>query len=118
MATLDPGLVITAPIVLIVDPKVLISNVPSKYQTTLTTGGGLVGAEVRIYELDSASPNNLGTEIAGIESSTATFSFSSYGGNEVWLQVMKAGFAEYGERFTIPDYPNTLQVILTPEQNS
>ena len=89
---------------------------------TIASEVDLTGAEVRVYDLDLAGIGNLGTELAGTESCpTAEFSYNySYGftPNQVWIQVMKAGYKEYGQRYTLPTRDTTLSLILSEELNT
>jgi hypothetical protein len=78
----------------------------------------LAGAEVRVYDLDGAG-TSLGTELAGVESNAgATFAFSVTPGNEVWLQVMLAGYEEFGGRITAPATSQTVSIALKTEVNA
>ena len=89
---------------------------------TIASEVDLTGAEVRVYDLDLVGVGNLGTELAGTESCpTAEFSYSySYGftPNQVWIQVMTAGYKEYGQRYTLPTRDTTLSLILSEELNT
>jgi hypothetical protein len=73
-------------------------------QVTLTISApvSLVGAEVRIYDMDSTLPD-LGTELSGTESHDATtYVFDGAAGNTIWIQIMKSGYVEFGQQFTMP----------------
>lgn len=62
----------------------------------------LVGAEVRIYDLNDPS-GDFGTELAGVEScSTSYFDFTETPGNTVWIQILLQGYKEYGKKVLIP----------------
>ena len=62
----------------------------------------LVGAEVRIYDLDGLV-GDYGTELAGVEScGTSFFEFLETPGNTVWIQIMLQGYEEYGKKVLIP----------------
>jgi len=85
---------------------------------TISAQVSLVGAEIRVYDLDDMPAGSLGTELAGVESNpTATFSFSTEAGNLVWVQVMKDGFVEYGAEYTVPSVNASLPVTLAVDQN-
>lgn len=84
---------------------------------TIESSLTLTGAEVRIYDLDNMPAGSLGTELAGIESSVATFSYDGLAGNSVWIQVMKPGYVEYGQQLTIPTTDTTINIILTKDNN-
>jgi hypothetical protein len=62
----------------------------------------LVGAEVRIYDLNDPS-GDFGTELAGVEScATSYFDFTEAPGNTVWIQILLQGYKEYGKKVLIP----------------
>ena len=86
--------------------------------TTLSANADLTGAEIRIYDIDNAPAGSLGTELAGVESLSGTFSFKSSSANSVWIQIIQSGYIEYGQQFTVPNIDNTLSVILSQELNS
>lgn len=91
-----------------------LANVRLKFATTLTADVGLAGAEVRIYDYNNGT-FSLGDGIAGTESAGASFQFVTESQNEVWVQVMKAGYKEYGQLLVAPDAATTIQVFLTKE---
>jgi hypothetical protein len=80
---------------------------------TISGNVDLTGAEIRIYDLDN-SGNNLGTELAGIESSgSSTFQTSVITqSNLVYVQIFKSGYVEFGQQFTMPSQSTTLDVEL------
>jgi L-cystine uptake protein TcyP (sodium:dicarboxylate symporter family) len=64
-----------------------------------------VGAEIRVYDLDVAG-QQYGTELSGAESHTS-FNYVYEGGagsqnNEVWIQILKKGYIEFGQKITMP----------------
>lgn len=62
----------------------------------------LIGAEVRIYDLNDPS-GDFGTELAGVEScATSYFDFTETPGNTVWIQILLQGYKEYGKKVLIP----------------
>jgi hypothetical protein len=62
----------------------------------------LVGAEVRIYDLNDPS-GDFGTELAGVEScATSYFDFTEAPGNTVWIQILLQGYKEYGKKVLVP----------------
>lgn len=77
-----------------------------------------VGAEVRIYDLDSDLPD-LGAELSGIEESPeATFQYThSKGGDSVWLQVLTDEFEEFGQSITLSDESQLFELELEVEEN-
>jgi hypothetical protein len=87
---------------------------------TLVANVSLVGAEIRIYDLDDTLPD-LGTELGGIESSTtATYDFEGGAGsqgNVVWVQIMLDGYEEFGQQITMPDANSSLFPVLTVDNN-
>lgn len=89
-----------------------------KTTTIAATGVSLVGAEVRVYDLDNLPAGSFGTELAGVEScSTSTFTFSGQAGNTVKIQIMRDGYEEFGQTFVIPSLDSTFEATLTPEYN-
>lgn len=86
---------------------------------TLQANTTLSGAEIRIYDMDNVPAGSLGTELAGIESNgSSTFSFAAESTNVVWIQIMKSGYIEYGQQYTIPTINTTLSLILTVDTNT
>lgn len=84
--------------------------------TTIAAQVSLAGAEIRIYDLDNSPAGSLGTELAGTESCPgSTFSFSIAASNNVWVQIMLAGYKEYGQQITGPAASTTFTVALTKE---
>lgn len=87
--------------------------------TTLSANVSLVGAEIRVYDLDGSPAGSLGTELAGTESApSSTFAFTSTSNNTVWIQVMLAGYEEFGLETTVGAAASTLSIILKAELNS
>ncbi len=94
-------------------------NVLTDVVVTIGASVSLLGAEVRIYDMDNLPAGSLGTELAGAEShDAATFLFSSGAGNVVWIQIMKAGFVEFGQEFTMPAFDAVFTARLRAELNS
>jgi hypothetical protein len=86
--------------------------------TTLMANTSLVGAEIRIYDLNNIPTGSLGTELAGTEScGSATFAFQTNGGNQVWIQIMLAGYEEFGLDYTVGSSDTTLPVTLIADNN-
>lgn len=73
---------------------------------TISAAISLVGAEIRIYDLDNAPAGSLGTELSGVESHTlSTYAYSGAGGNLIWIQILNAGggtYEEFGQSLTMP----------------
>ena len=91
----------------------------TKTVLTVSAQVSLVGAEVRIYDLDSANPSNLGTELAGVEScTTSTFSYTGTAGNLIYVQIILTGYVEAGQAYTIPTSAAALSITLTPDTNA
>jgi hypothetical protein len=85
---------------------------------TIEANVSLAGAEIRIYDLDAAG-NDLGTELAGVEScGTATYSYSGSAGNSLWIQIMLSGYEEFGQALTMPSSSATFTAILQAETNA
>jgi hypothetical protein len=87
---------------------------------TLDANVSLVGAEIRVYDLDDTLPD-FGTELAGIESGlTANYDFvggAGSQGNVVWLQIMLPGYEEYGQQITMPQVNGSFFPVLILDTN-
>jgi len=98
------------------------TSVPAVGATvTFSAQVSLVGAEIRIYDLDAVSPPGagpyLGTELAGTDSNgSSTYAYPGSVGNTIWVQIMLDGYVEYGQQLTIPSSDATIPIILQPEQ--
>jgi hypothetical protein len=89
-----------------------LSAITLQAQTTLS------GAEIRIYDLDNAPAGSLGTELAGSESNGgSTFAFNAEAANDVWIQILKTGYKEYGQQITVPASDSTINLILEADNN-
>lgn len=87
--------------------------------TTIAAQVSLAGAEVRIYDLDNSPAGSLGTELAGVESCPgSTFSFSTAAGNSIWVQILLAGYKEYGQQLTAPSASTTFTLVLATETDA
>jgi hypothetical protein len=88
-------------------------------QVTLTIKAAvsLLGAEIRIYDMDGTLPN-LGTELAGTETCpTATFAYTGSSGNEIWIQIMLDGYEEFGQAVTMPSANSDFVALLQADLN-
>jgi len=86
--------------------------------TTISANVSLVGAEVRVYDLDNLPIGSFGTELAGVESCpTSNFSFEAASGNEVWVQILKDGYEELGQVLVTPYASTTFTFQLKLETN-
>jgi hypothetical protein len=87
---------------------------------TLEANVSLVGAEIRVYDLETTLPE-LGTELGGIESATtANYDFvggAGSQGNVVWIQIMLPGYEEYGQQITMPQVNSSIFPVLTLDTN-
>jgi hypothetical protein len=69
---------------------------------TISAPVTLNGAEIRIYDYESAPPD-FGTELAGVESHTsATYVYNGTEDNLIYIQILKDGYVEFGQQYTIP----------------
>ncbi len=85
---------------------------------TITAAVSLIGAEIRIYDLDNTPTGSLGTELAGVESHTSDdYIFSDSGGNEIWIQIMLDGYTEFGQAYTMPSSDGNFTALLKVELN-
>jgi len=79
----------------------------------------LVGAEIRIYDMDNNPAGSLGTELAGTESHNAsTYDFSGAAGNTVWIQIMLAGYEEFGQSTVMPSTSGGFTALVKKELNA
>ena len=86
---------------------------------TISANVSLVGAEVRIYDLDGAGGTDYGTELAGTEShNAATYAYTGNSGNLVAIQVMLLGYVEFVQSITMPSSDQTLDIKLVLDVNS
>jgi hypothetical protein len=87
---------------------------------TMTANVSLVGAEIRVYDLDTIT-GEFGTEISGIESNPdVTYDFVGGAGsqnNVVWIQIMKEGYIEFGQQITLPQLSGSFFPVLRAEVN-
>lgn len=88
----------------------------------LISNVSLQGAEIRIYDLDSAEQGNLGTELNGVESYEpqvlTEYPFTEQGGNLIWIQIMLSGYVEFGQEYTLPFSDEDVEINLTRELNA
>jgi hypothetical protein len=88
---------------------------------TLIANVSLIGAEIRVYDLDNTLPQ-LGTELGGTESvTTATYDFvggAGSQGNVVWIQIQLAGYEEFGQEITMPEVNGSLFPVLQVDNNN
>jgi hypothetical protein len=87
---------------------------------TLDANVSLVGAEIRVYDLETTLPE-LGTELGGIESSVdINYDFvggAGSQGNVVWIQIMLPGYEEFGQQITMPQVNGSIFPVLTLDTN-
>jgi len=85
---------------------------------TISSPVSLVGAEVRLYDMDNIPDGSLGTELSGVESHTsATYTYSGSGGNLIWIQIMLDGYEEFGQQYTMPASDTTFTALLNLDLN-
>lgn len=95
------------------------TTVNNSVTLTISANVTLVGAEVRIYDLDNTPAGSLGTELSGTESNgTATYAYSGSVGNAVWVQIMKPGYEEFGQATTMPTINSTFEIMLKLDTNA
>ncbi len=84
---------------------------------TISAPVSLVGAEIRIYDLNDVLPN-LGTELAGTEShNAATYAFSGSASNTIWIQIMLDGYEEFGQQVVMPGANSGFTALLKKDLN-
>ena len=85
---------------------------------TIAPAVSLLGAQVHIYDQDSAALGDLGTVLAGTTSCAAAgFIYHGPAGNTVWLQVLKDGYFEYGASLITPSAASTISPTLEQDYN-
>jgi hypothetical protein len=86
---------------------------------TIEANVSLVDAEIRIYDLDNNPTGSYGTELSGVEShNAATYVFNASSSNLIHIQIMKSGFEEYGQSYTVPSVSSTVNVNLRLDVNA
>jgi hypothetical protein len=86
---------------------------------TIEADVSLVGAGVHIYDMDNSPAGSYGTVLGGTTNCPgATFALDLVAANQVWVQIFKTGYAEYGQAFTMPAASSTLTVTLDPDENA
>jgi hypothetical protein len=86
---------------------------------TVSANTSLLGAEVRVYDMDNIPTGSLGTELSGTESCPGSnYSFQSSSGNLIWIQIMKNGYVEFGQSISIPALDTTLSITLVADNNT
>jgi hypothetical protein len=94
-------------------------NASAAVALTIEAQVSLSGAEVRIYDLDNSPAGSYGTELSGTESNgAANYVYSGTSTNSIMIQIMKTGYVEYTQQYTMPAADATLTVNLKPELNS
>lgn len=94
------------------------TTVNETVNVTITANVSLVGAEVRIYDLDTTPPD-YGTELAGTESNgTPGYIYAGTGGNGIMIQILKDGYVEYTSAYTMPSINGDLYILLQPDVNT
>lgn len=89
---------------------------PVNRTLTLSANVSLVGAEIRIYDLDGAT-GDFGTELAGTESHTSvTYSYTDTTTNLIHIQIMLDGYEEFNLDYTL-DSDVTLPITLNADNN-
>jgi len=93
---------------------------PLDYTLTINSNVSLAGAEIRIYDMDNIPAGSFGTELTGVESNpSSTFAYN-YGSapNDVWIQILKDGYVEYGQPYTLTASVATLTATLQADNNA
>ncbi len=87
---------------------------------TLTINGVINGAEVRIYDNETADNGSMDTELDGSESNTGTsFDYDHSGAaNDIIVQMMADGYEEVNENFTLDNTDQTLTLFPVVEENA
>ena len=86
---------------------------------TISANVSLVGAEVRIYDMDDNPPASLGTELSGVENhNAAMYQYAGAASNLIWIQIMQDGYEEFGQPYTIPLADTSFIATLVLDTNS
>ena len=86
-------------------------------QLTISANVTLVGAEVRIYDYEGGPPD-FGTELDGAEShGSSTFVFESTASNLIYIQILKSGYEEFGQQYTMPSSSGDFYANLKVDTN-
>jgi hypothetical protein len=94
------------------------TTVNNNVNLTISAAVSLVGAEIRIYDLNGTLPN-LGTELSGAEShTTATYIYGGSANNVIWIQIMLPGYEEFGQQTTMPSTDGSFVALLKAESNA
>jgi hypothetical protein len=95
---------------------------PVQYTLTVAGTSTLVGAEIRIYDLDNVPAGSYGTELAGIESNpSSTFSWSYSSAtvpNTILIQVLQSGFVEVAQTYVTTANNATVTVTMVSDTNA
>jgi len=92
---------------------------PSTPTLTISAPVSLVGAEIRIYDMDDNPSGSLGTELAGTEShNAAVYQYVGTSGNTLWVQIMLAGYEEFGQQLVFPSSSMTFYAALKVDYNA
>jgi hypothetical protein len=85
---------------------------------TLAAQVSLVGAEIRIYDLDNNPAGSLGTELSGVESCpSTTYTYQGTYNNTIMVQIFLSGYCEFNQTLTLTA-DTSLTVSLTPDINA
>lgn len=80
----------------------LITVIAAVNTLTIAAQVSLLDAEVRVYDLDNTPAGSYGTELGGTEScSGATFSLPLSAANTVQIQILKDGYVEFTQPYTM-----------------
>jgi len=86
---------------------------------TIKANVSLLGAEIRVYDLDNSPAGSLGSELAGTEScGSSQFSYAGMPGNSIWVQIMKTGYEEFGLATTMPAADGEFEALLYMDLNT
>jgi hypothetical protein len=82
-----------------------------------SSGISLLGSEIRIYDYNGTG-GSLGDNLQGVESAPgSTYVYSGASSNLIYIQIMKDGYEEFGQSFTMPASPATFTASLKTEEN-
>ena len=83
---------------------------------TLTITGFPAGASVVINDLDSADPQNKGTELKRVDNATADVTYQGAAGNLVLISMIEPGYKVFEQQYTIGATDAVFTIV--PEQET
>lgn len=93
------------------------TTIVSSSTITIVANVSLVDAEIRIYD-NNGTNQSFGDELAGVENCpTATYQYTGTPANDIYIQIMKDGYIEFGRVFVMPSSNQNYDVLLEVDNN-